>query len=170
MSKNKKITLDSPVGIPETLKLFLDLSSQLSGFSETELWGTGMLETYYDEVNLIIGQREMGEFLSVYYDLKKTNRDLKTEIDYRIMKNDHYAPIAKNIIRLWYIGAWAQLPLEWRDTYGATSFDTNHIVSAKAYQEGLVWIAGGAHPMGAKQQGFGAWAVEPKEQGIGGVK
>jgi hypothetical protein len=162
--------MKSTTGIPETLKLFLDLSSHLSGFSETELLGTGMLETYYDEVNLIIGQREMGEFLSVYFDLKQEQGNIEQKIDCHIMSSSHYGPIARNIIRLWYIGSWKQLPSKWRNTYGATSFDTDHVVSAEAYQEGLVWIAGGAHPMGAKQQGFGAWAIEPTEQRIGGRK
>lgn len=149
--------------MPETLKLFLSMSSHLSGFTKTELSGTGMLEPYYDEVNLIIGEREMGQLLSAYYDIEESSdtNNLHNEIQNKIMDNDHYGPVAKNIIRLWYLGEWKQLPNEWRDTYGATSFDTDHIVSPQAYQEGLVWIAAGAHPMGAKQQGFGAWANDP---------
>ena len=34
----------------------------------------------------------------------------------------------------------------------------DHVVSAAAYREGLVWPAAGTHPMSAKQPGFGTWA------------
>ncbi len=142
----------------KALAIFSDLSAHLSGFSETELSGTGMLEVYYDKINLIIGEREMGQFLAAYHDLPNTEDD----IEYSILHNERYGPVARNIIRLWYLGEWKQLPQEWRNVYGATSFDVDHIVSPQSYQESLIWIAAGAHPMGAKQQGFGAWSVNPE--------
>lgn len=55
------------------------------------------------------------------------------------------------VIELWYLGIW-------RGTMGTEGV----VVSPRAYREGLVWRAMGAHPMGAKQPGFGSWALPPE--------
>ncbi len=112
----------------------------------------------------------MGKLLGAFTALGNSQEEREGQIEAQILNSDRYGPVARNIIRLWYLGAWQQLPREWRNLYGATSFDTDHIVSAKSYQESLVWIAGGAHPMGAKQQGFGAWAKKPETENTSGVK
>jgi hypothetical protein len=77
-----------------------------------------------------------------------------------ILADDKLGPVAQNLIRMWYCGTWTALPAAWRSTYGASPLDTNHVVSAEAYQAGLQWAAAGAHPAGARQQGYGAWAAE----------
>jgi hypothetical protein len=59
-------------------------------------------------------------------------------------------PLDAAVVELWYLGLW-------RGLMGTE----NRVVSARAYREGLVWDAIGAHPMGAKQQGFAAWAAPP---------
>jgi hypothetical protein len=69
--------------------------------------------------------------------------------------------VARALILLWYRGTWTALPHEWRSAYGASPQDTDHVVSAEAYQAGLQWDAAGAHPAGARQQGYGAWASPP---------
>ncbi len=57
--------------------------------------------------------------------------------------------LGRAVIALWYLGMW-------------TGPDGGErVASPRAYREGLVWDAIGAHPMGAKQQGFGAWAMPP---------
>ena len=157
----------------DSLAPFVDLSCVLSGFTRVELWGTGMVQTYYNEVNLIIGEREMGKLLGVSRAIipqgGTVTEAIEQAVEEGVLQDSRYGPVAQNIIRLWYLGAWAQLPRAWRDAYGATSYDTDHIVSAEAYQESLVWIAGETHPMGAKQQGFGTWAL-PGPESHGGVK
>jgi hypothetical protein len=55
------------------------------------------------------------------------------------------------VIELWYIG-------QWRGVMGTDS----RVVSARAYREGLVWGLFGGHPLGAKQQGYGAWSLPPE--------
>jgi hypothetical protein len=62
------------------------------------------------------------------------------------------SPADAAVIELWYLGVWR----------GLMGTD-NRVVSPRAYREGLVWTAIGAHPMGAKQQGYGAWALPPEE-------
>jgi hypothetical protein len=70
--------------------------------------------------------------------------------------------MARNIIKMWYTGNWAQLPQAWRNQHGAGARDVDHVISSQAYQEGLVWRAIGTHPQGAKQPGFGTWALPPR--------
>lgn len=78
-----------------------------------------------------------------------------------ILDDPRYGPAVRNVLVMWYLGTWSQLPREWRNAYGATSYDTDHVVSAAAYREGLVWPAAGTHPMSAKQPGYGSWARPP---------
>ena len=62
--------------------------------------------------------------------------------------------MARRIVTMWYIGSWAQLPREWRNTHGATSLDMDHVISGAAYREGLAWVAAGASPDGGETAGF----------------
>lgn len=144
-----------PDDAPDAVAEFLRFSAILTGFDEQELLGTGMLETYYDELLLIIGAREAGSLFGAL--LRVVDGD---EASFRsvILDDDRYGPVARNVLRMWYLGTWAQLPRKWRNDYGATSYDTDHVISAAAYREGLVWPVAGTHPMGAKQQGYGSWA------------
>jgi hypothetical protein len=147
-----------PAGPPDAVDTsFLRLSLILTGFDEHVLYGTGMLQTYYDELLRIIGAREAGELFGALAE-KVRPGDNKTAFQKEILSNRRYGPVARNVLRMWYMGIWKQLPREWRDNYGATSYDTDHVVSAAAYRESLVWPAAGTHPMGAKAPGFGTWA------------
>lgn len=155
-------------GPPDAVDTFLRLSIDLTGFEEHVLLGTGMLQTYYDELLRIVGDREAGELFGAF--VQVLNRDDGTAFATEILDDDRYGPVARNVLRMWYLGVWRQLPREWRDKYGATSYDKDHVVSAAAYRESLVWPAAGAHPMGAKAPGFGTWAVPsalPGEPGTG---
>jgi hypothetical protein len=144
-----------PAGPPEALDAFLRLSVILTGFEEHVLLGTGMLQAYYDELLLIIGVREAGSLLSA---LDQVADGDDTQFRKVVLGSDRYGPVARNVLTMWYLGAWTQLPREWRTAYGATAYDTDRVVSAAAYREGLVWPAAGTHPMSAKQPGFGTWA------------
>jgi len=135
---------------------FLRLSVILTGFDKYVLHGTGMLQTYYDELLRIIGAREAGELFGAL--VKVADNDDGTAFQTEILGKARYGPVARNVLRMWYMGIWKQLPREWRDEYGATSYDIDHVVSAAAYRQSLVWPAAGTHPMGAKAPGFGTWA------------
>ncbi len=141
--------------LPDAVAAFLRLSVILTGFEEHVLLGTGMLQAYYDELLLIIGAREAGSLLGA---LDRVPNSDDTQFQNIVLDCPRYGPVARNVLTMWYLGMWTQLPREWRDAYGATSYDTDHVVSAAAYREGLVWLAAGTHPMSAKQPGFGTWA------------
>lgn len=76
-----------------------------------------------------------------------------------ILGDPKLGPVAPNVILKWYWRTWTALPDAWRLAYGTPPVDTDHVLSAEAYQDGLQWVAAGAHPAGARQQGSGAWAV-----------
>jgi hypothetical protein len=150
-----------PQGAPDAVADFLRLSVTITGFDDYELLGTGMLEAYYDELLLIIGAREAGSLFGAFQRVEEGDDQAFRKV---ILDDARYGPVARNVLRMWYLGAWTQLPREWRNSYGATSYDVDHVVSAAAYRASLVWPTAGTHPMGAKQQGYGSWA-EPSTTG-----
>jgi hypothetical protein len=78
-----------------------------------------------------------------------------------ILGDARLGPIARNLMLLWYCGAWFALPDAWSLSYGSSPRDSNHVVSAMAYQAGLQWMVANAHPSGSQQPGFGSWSHEP---------
>lgn len=150
---------------------FLELSSAATGFSVAELQTTGVQDTYYDCIAKIFGAGLLGELFDAWQDLeiKATSDNASSETDLQdqqfektLVTDTKYGPMIKNIISLWYLGQWNQMPPEWRNAYGTSAHDVTYIVSTAAYREGLVWPSIGAHPMGAKQPGYASWSIAPR--------
>lgn len=142
---------------------FLAVSSVLTAFSETELQATGMAGTYWQTLVSVVGAAYAGDFLSqcaAAFAKSKTPEDLETQFRALIMKDAKCGPLAQNVISMWYLGQWNQLPPAWHDEFGTVFNDQTFIVSPDAYVQSLVWPAFGTHPQGAKGPGFGSW-VEP---------
>ena len=154
------------MSISHTVSDFLELSATLTGFDRIELEGTGLADTYYNKVRRIVGGRIFGRLLVCWHQLHdeagddecRLNKNLKEQILDSALLGD----VARNIITLWYVGNWNQLPLAWRQHYGASADDRTHVVSPAAFREGLVWRAIDAHPPTAKALGFGTWAFPPQ--------
>jgi hypothetical protein len=79
-----------------------------------------------------------------------------------VFGHEKLGPIARNIIKLWYIGIWEPLPQHWIERYGPLDTNTGFMVNESAYTEGLLWVAIGANPPGAKAPGYGSWAHPPQ--------
>ena len=140
---------------------FLRLSACFTGFSQAELLGTGLVLDYYKVVNTIVDSTITGAmFLEFEQSVKATGCDTEAAAS-QLLQDLKFGPVIKNIVTLWYLGQWNQMPSQWRNIYGASALDRDHVISAQAYKQGLVWTAMGAHPMGTKQQGYGAWALPP---------
>lgn len=138
---------------------FLTVCAALTGYDSAELQGTGCAMEYWHRLRLVLPTEILKRFLSHAPALGKSDDD---EIIRRAYLSDKcLGPVARSLIQLWYTGQWVPLPQDWRESYGASRFDVVKIISTRSYKEGLVWDAIGAHPMGAKQQGFGAWSLEP---------
>ena len=153
------------VATPDTRRQFVALSVILTGFNDAELWGTGMVDPYLDWIRSIIGDPCLGDLLSAAQgaiDAANGNEaTLDRLIRLNLLEDDLLGPLARNLIVLWYLGQWNQLPPDWRDAHGASALDQTCIVSPDSYAEGLVWKAIHTHPQGAKQPGFGSWSLPP---------
>jgi hypothetical protein len=131
----------------EPLERFVALSAELTGFRDVDIWGTGLARRHLDLLLAVAGDDQVAKLLAARADHALADPDL--------------GPLARNLIVLWYLGQWDQMPRRWRDRHGASPEDTAGVASAAAFREGLVWPAIGAHPTGAKAPGFGSWATPP---------
>ncbi len=144
---------------------FLDLSSVLTGFSVFELHGTAQAEPYLSTLDTVVGPETVDELISAFTGVRdEAGEDEALEHGLRraILSDEKLGPITRNLIKLWYVGTWHELPQDWRDVYGTKPEDRTHVVSPTAYTEGLLWPAVGANPSGAKPHGYGIWATPPR--------
>jgi hypothetical protein len=143
---------------------FLSLSAVLTGFTRVDLLGTGMVGEYLRTLAAILPAGLFDELLAACERLPQ-GTGLEAALTSQILDDPKLGPLARNVVLLWYCGTWKALPDAWRAAYGTLPLDTDHVVSAAAYQSGLQWVAAGAHPAGAQQQGFGAWSLAPERSG-----
>jgi hypothetical protein len=142
---------------------FLALSIDLTGFTRFALLGTGMSEDYLNAAVTVVGKTLVAEMLARYQAIPTTDQNLHAaEIQRQILGDEKFGPIARNVIKMWYIGIWEELPPWWIERYGPLVNNTGFMVSGMAYREGLLWLALGANPPGAKPPGYGSWALPPK--------
>ncbi len=149
---------------------FYRLSAALTGYDEVDLLGTGVGDQYYDVlINLIPRQHleNLATQFNLITDSCQTTWD--SQIRQQLLSNPLFGPVCRNIIKMWYLSNWYPMPTQWRTEYGVptqTSHkydDVEFVISDEAYQEGLVWDAIGAHPMGAKQPGYATWSFQPDD-------
>jgi hypothetical protein len=161
----------APAPSDEAVRRFVALSAALTGYDEAELWGTGMVETYLDVTWRAVGSRVLGDLLSAWDGLARSGGGEpppERAVREALLAPATLGPVARNLVVLWYLGQWNQLPADWRDVHGADAADQTGIVSPEAYAQGLVWDAIGTHPQGAKMPGYGSWALPPKPLGGAG--
>lgn len=136
---------------------FIRLSVELTGFTEAELAATGLAKSYFDELGQVLG-------VTLRQDLLTVNLAPGP-----LMASPLYGPLARNVIRMWYLGQWKQLPQSWvtqltkeqREKFDEFGRNTDRVLSGQAYKQGLAWAAIASNPPGAKQPGFGSWAEPP---------
>jgi hypothetical protein len=137
---------------------FVEMSALLTGFGRFQLLGTGVAEGYLREIDAVLPEGVLDELLDAFGRLPG-GAGREAAVRSEILGDPKLGPVARNVILMWYCGTWTALPGTWRSAYGTSPLDTDHVVSAEAYQAGLQWAAAGAHPAGARQQGYGAWAA-----------
>jgi hypothetical protein len=145
---------------------FLALSSVLTGFSVFRLKGTGQAEPYLSTATEIAGDAVVRALLSVFRRVTDNAADdegaIERGIRRHILSDGKLGPVARNLIKLWYVGTWYVLPVEWRESFANGGRDRTFVVSPDAYTEGLLWPAVGANPSGAKPLGYSMWAMAPR--------
>lgn len=157
---------------------FADLSALLTGFDRIQLLGTGMVGSYLHAVDAALPEGVLDELLDAFghlppaagadeagaeaQNVQNAQNAREAAISSAVLDDPKLGPVARNLIVVWYCGTWTALPDGWREAYGTSPLDTDRVLSPEAYQAGLQWVAAGAHPAGALQQGYGAWSEEPK--------
>lgn len=141
---------------------FLAFSAEVTAFTSFELLGTGMAGDYLATVIDVVGEETVQQLLSAWECARRSGPALEEHLRREIFGDEKLGPIARNIIKLWYIGTWYQLPYAWTQTFGALEKDVTFAVSPAAYIEGLLWPAIGSHPPGARAPGYGSWAMPPE--------
>lgn len=153
------------------LPVFLKLSSELTGFSEEDLEGTGMLETYY----CVLMKEEDQDGIRAFFERARqilSGSDVDEAIRAALVgpekkpsqpptpyEQQPFGGLAQRIILMWYMGLWTTMNgKEMLSEEARTA-----MVSAQAYIEGLIWTAAKTHPAGAKQPGYASWAEIPLE-------
>jgi hypothetical protein len=140
---------------------FVALSAALTGFREVDLWGTGQVEPYLDELVATVGEAIVARLLAAGEEALRAP-DPTIALRQLVMDEPDLGPVARSLLMLWYLGQWTPLPNDWRNRNGANPRDIPRVISADAYTGGLVWTAIGAHPMGADPPGYGSWARPPR--------
>ena len=134
------------------LERFVALSAALTGFRAVDIWATGQAQAHLELVLAVAGDAVGARLLAADPD------DVGA-----LLTDPDLGPLARNLIVLWYLGQWDQMPRRWRDRNGASPADAAHVASAAAFRAGLVWPAIGAHATSANPTGFGSWAAPPEE-------
>jgi hypothetical protein len=147
------------------LERFLAFSADATAFTRFELQGTGQAQEYLDTVVRIVGATIVDRLLDLHAsavavaaDDGPTREDLLRR---DVLSDPQLGPVARNIVKMWFVGIWYELPREWTEAFGARPGDVTFVVSGTAYTEGLLWPAIGANPPGAKAPGYGSWALPP---------
>lgn len=145
---------------------FLAFSAEVAAYTVFDLQGTGLAEAYLSAATNVVGEATLDELFDAYDQLlTQTQADQAAREELlrkNIFGNEKFGPIARNIIKLWFIGIWFEMPRAWIETFGASDNDHSFMVSRAAYAEGLLWQTIGAHPPGAKAPGYGSWTEAPQ--------
>jgi hypothetical protein len=121
---------------------------------------------YLSTVVAVVGERFVDELLDTHEHLAGEAREnpavLEGLLRRDILSDEKLGPIARSIVKLWYIGIWYELPRAWCEAFGVREKNTTFMVSPTAYTEGLLWPAIGANPPGAKAPGYASWTQPPQ--------
>jgi hypothetical protein len=148
----------------ERLERFVAFSADVTAFTQFELQGTGQAQSYLAAVDGVVGADLVDALLDAHgallaEDPSGSGRD--DALRRSIFSHELLGPVARNVIKLWYVGTWYEMPREWSEAFGALENNFTFMVSPAAYTEGLLWTAVGANPPGAKAPGYGSWAEKP---------
>ncbi|HEX8086435.1 MAG TPA: hypothetical protein VF529_19260 [Solirubrobacteraceae bacterium] len=156
--------------VDEQLQAFVAFSAAITGFTPIDLHGTGQADAYRSTVAETTGGDVLAELLEAWTrvcdeaqgDSSSIQRLLRREI----FSDPKLGPVARNIVKLWYVGIWYELPPAWIDAFGALEENYTFTVSASAYTNGMLWTAIGGNPPGARGPGYGSWAGPPRFPGV----
>ena len=126
----------------EARQRFVAFSVLLTGYDSAELWGTGMVNPYLCFLIEAVGDRVTGALLSKWTMVAEAAGQDAAALDQlvrdEILADPTLGPVARNLIVMWYLGEWQQLPADWRDVHGTHAADQTCFVSPEAYAQGQI--------------------------------
>ena len=148
--------------------VFLGISVELTGYSETDLEGTGNVDSFHALIEAQTGSKAM----ALFYDaavavLRHASEAARVEaVRVALTPSPTVWPMCQSLITLWYQGFWPALPASWYSSAGTPapkgwSVTQQLVPSAQAYTAQLAFRAAGAHPPGANPTGHGSWSIDP---------
>ena len=104
----------------ERLERFTAFSAAVTGFTAFDVRGTGLTESFLSTITEILGDQLVEELLGAWDraeagaqgDAAKLENVLRREM----FSDEKLGPIARNVVKLWYVGIWYELPREWMDS------------------------------------------------------
>ncbi len=117
---------------------FIQMSEELCGIPSFYLSGTGYAPLYYKTAVEAAGDSRVNRLLNLYQSLPKCcRRHRDTALRAKLLADQELGPVARNIIKLWYIATWLEMPQEWHAQFlpGTT---TAHSFPPYAYAESLL--------------------------------
>lgn len=141
--------LDSLDSHAQRLSVFLTGSARILEFSSITLLGTGIGPELCDFFIEQLGQPHFDAWSKRLAALPPDGPGKAQEVAVLLADPSDGPPTCK-LMYAWYTGTWITQP-----------GDADRVISSRAYQEALVWPLIGAHPGGAKQQGWDSWSRPP---------
>lgn len=129
-------------------------------FPAATLRGTGIAQVLHDFLLHLLGRQRFDDWIARLVEIPQAPPAKEAEMR-RLLADPLYGPLTRGLMTAWYTGSWHRLPDKWHAAYGTCGTDADQVISSQAYQEALVWPLVGAHPPGAKQQGWAAWSRPP---------
>ena len=142
--------------------LFLKMSEELSGVPAFYLSGTGYATMYYEKFGKIVGRDLLDRLLAAYAGLPNCcQKARKAAVLAKLLGDAEFGPVVRNVIKIWFLATWFELPPLWHQNYEVFDDDKDSIPDPYAYVESLLGPAVGAHPAGAKPTGHQSWIAPP---------
>lgn len=142
---------------------FVGLSAILTGFSADDLnpqfspqpVSVEYLQTLQAKVDAAL----VTQLLTTYQNIAAQfpAAEQPAQVQAQILTDPNMGPVARNIIRMWYLSIWYDM----NQSQPITGFSGGTVVSSNAYTKGLAWDAMQAHPMGYSEMHYGYWATPP---------
>ncbi|WP_017594189.1 hypothetical protein [Nocardiopsis potens] len=135
---------------------FVRTCVRLTGFTEYDLYGTGMAGLFLGTARDQVGEDRFAVFWAALKKALDDPQGLKT-------LTPTHLEAARALTYLWYTGAWPRLAPAAHAELRRQQANTEFMAAPAAYTEGLVWRTFHGHPAGAKAPGFGTWAAKPPD-------
>jgi hypothetical protein len=149
----------------QDLTNFVGLSAVLTGFTSDDLFPPispdPVAVEYLDTLKAKVPAPLVSQLLTTFQNIQAQNPpDIAQAVQQQILDDAVMGPVARNIIRMWYLSIWYDLDQQ----QPITGFSSGTVVSMNAYTKGLAWTVAQAHPMGYSEMHYGYWAAPPADE------